>query len=83
MALGIVGGATRVSDGAGRAQNPRVQTARESAEIVASVGLAQNSPRPALATEGIQKGTHGPARPAGRHGVSLRYGEAIERVAEG
>lgn len=58
MAVGIVGGATRVHP------TPRaalklmgVQTARELAEIIVSVGLAQNlAALRALATEGIQRG---------------------------
>ncbi|MBN1813384.1 MAG: hydroxymethylglutaryl-CoA reductase, degradative [Anaerolineae bacterium] len=58
LALGIVGGATRVHPGAQVALKILgVQTARELAEIVASVGLAQNlAAIRALATEGIQRG---------------------------
>jgi hydroxymethylglutaryl-CoA reductase len=58
LALGIVGGATRVHPGAQVALKIlRVLTARELAEIVASVGLAQNlAAIRALATEGIQRG---------------------------
>ena len=58
LALGIVGGATRVLPLARFAlQLMGVKTARELAEIVASVGLAQNlAAIRALATEGIQRG---------------------------
>jgi len=58
LALGIVGGATRVHPGAKAALDIMdVKTAKELAEIVASVGLAQNlAALRALATDGIQKG---------------------------
>jgi len=58
LALGIVGGATRAHPGAQVALKILgVQTARELAEIVAAVGLAQNlAALRALATEGIQRG---------------------------
>ena len=58
LALGIVGGATRVHPGAKAAiRLMRVESARELAEITASVGLAQNlSALRALSTEGIQRG---------------------------
>ena len=58
LALGIVGGATRVHPGAKAAlEIMDVKTAKELAEIVASVGLAQNlAALRALATDGIQKG---------------------------
>jgi hydroxymethylglutaryl-CoA reductase len=58
LALGIVGGATRAHPGARLALRILgVQTARELAEVVASVGLAQNlAALRALATEGIQQG---------------------------
>jgi hydroxymethylglutaryl-CoA reductase len=61
LAVGIVGGATRVHPGARVALKILgVQTARELAEIVASVGLAQNlAALRALATEGIQRGHMG------------------------
>lgn len=58
MALGVVGGATK-SHPAARAALALlgVETARELAEVVVSVGLAQNlAALRALATEGIQKG---------------------------
>jgi len=58
LAVGIVGGATRVHPTAQVALKILgVQTARELAEIVVSVGLAQNlAALRALATEGIQQG---------------------------
>ncbi len=58
LAVGIVGGATKAHLGARAALDLMgVTTARELAEIAASVGLAQNlAALRALATEGIQKG---------------------------
>lgn len=58
LALGIVGGATRVHPIAQVALKIlNVQSAEELAEIVAAVGLAQNfAALRALATEGIQRG---------------------------
>jgi len=58
LALGIVGGATRVHPGAKAAlELMDVKTAKELAEIVVCVGLAQNlAALRALATDGIQKG---------------------------
>ncbi len=58
MAVGIVGGATRVHPLAKFSlQLMGVKTARELAEVVAAVGLAQNlAAIRALATDGIQKG---------------------------
>ena len=58
LALGTVGGATRVHLGAQVALRILgVKTARELAEVVISVGLAQNlAAIRALATEGIQRG---------------------------
>jgi hydroxymethylglutaryl-CoA reductase len=58
LAVGIIGGATRVHPTAQVALKILgVQTARELAEIVVSVGLAQNlAALRALATEGIQQG---------------------------
>lgn len=58
MAVGIVGGATRVHPSAQAALKLLgVQTAKELAEIIVSVGLAQNlGALRALATEGIQRG---------------------------
>jgi hydroxymethylglutaryl-CoA reductase len=61
MAVGIVGGATRVHPTAGAALKLMgVKTANQLAEIIVSVGLAQNlAAIRALATEGIQRGHMG------------------------
>ncbi len=58
MAVGIIGGATKVHPGARAALKIMgVKTAAELAEIIVSVGLAQNmAALRALATEGIQRG---------------------------
>lgn len=58
MAVGTVGGATRVHPGAQAAlQLLGVRSAAELAEIIVSVGLAQNlAALRALSTEGIQRG---------------------------
>jgi len=58
MAVGIIGGATRVQPAAGVAiRLMGVKTASELAEIIVAVGLAQNmAALRALATEGIQRG---------------------------
>jgi len=58
LAVGTIGGATRVHPGAKTALKIlQVQTARELAEVMAAVGLAQNlGALRALATEGIQRG---------------------------
>jgi len=58
MAVGIVGGATKVHSAAQAAVKMMgVKTAAELAEIIVSVGLAQNlAALRALATEGIQRG---------------------------
>ena len=58
LAVGTIGGATRVHPGARAALKVLgVQSARELAEVMAAVGLAQNlGALRALATEGIQRG---------------------------
>jgi hydroxymethylglutaryl-CoA reductase len=58
MAVGIIGGATRVHPAAGAAiKLMGIKTASELAEIIVAVGLAQNmAALRALATEGIQRG---------------------------
>lgn len=58
MAVGIVGGATKVHSAAQAAVKlMNISTAAELAEIIACVGLAQNmAALRALATEGIQRG---------------------------
>lgn len=83
MAVGIVGGATRVHPGARAAVKLMgVKSARELAQIIVSVGLAQNlAALRALATEGIQRGHMGlharqVAIAAGAEGL------VIDRLAE-
>lgn len=58
LAVGIVGGATRVHPAAQVALRiMRIESARQLAEIIVAVGLAQNlAALRALATEGIQRG---------------------------
>ncbi len=58
MSLGIVGGASRVHPMAKLAYKLlRVESAKELAQVIVAVGLAQNmGALRALATEGIQKG---------------------------
>jgi len=58
LAVGIVGGATRVHPTAQMALKiMRIQSARQLAEIIVAVGMAQNlAAMRALATEGIQRG---------------------------
>lgn len=82
MAVGTVGGATRTHPGAQAALKLLgVQTARELAEIVVSVGLAQNfAAIRALAMEGIQRGH------MGMHARQIAIaagaaGDAVERIA--
>ena len=61
MAVGTVGGATRVHPGAQAALKlMKIESASQLAEIIVSVGLAQNlAALRALATEGIQRGHMG------------------------
>jgi hydroxymethylglutaryl-CoA reductase len=83
MAVGIVGGATRVHPGAQAALHlMEVETASELAEIIVSVGLAQNlAALRALATEGIQHGHMGlHARQVAI--AAGAQGELIERLAQ-
>ena len=80
LALGIVGGVTRLHPGAQAALRVLgVKTAGELAEIAASVGLAQNlGALRALASEGIQKGhmrLHA-------HNLALQAGVPPARAAE-
>lgn len=82
LAVGIVGGATRVHPSAQAALKlMQVQTASELAQIIAAVGLAQNlAALRALATEGIQRGH------MGLHARQVAIaagaeGELIERLA--
>jgi len=83
LAVGIVGGATRVHPAARAALKLMgVSTARELAEIIVSVGLAQNlAALRALATEGIQRGHM--ALHARQVAIAAgATGEMIERLAE-
>ncbi|MEA2008678.1 MAG: hydroxymethylglutaryl-CoA reductase, degradative [Chloroflexota bacterium] len=83
LAVGIVGGATRVHPVAQKMLKMMdISTASELAEIIVSAGLAQNlAALRALATEGIQKGhmTLHARQVAISAGAS---GEAITRVAQ-
>lgn len=83
LALGIVGGATRVHPTARVALKILgVRSARELAEIVVSVGLAQNlAAIRALATEGIQKG-HMSLHARQVAMAAGATGEVIERLAQ-
>jgi hydroxymethylglutaryl-CoA reductase len=83
MAVGLVGGATAVHPTAkANVKLLGVKTAQELAEIIASVGLAQNfAALRALATEGIQRGH------MGLHARNIAAtvgatGDEIDRVAE-
>jgi len=83
MAVGIIGGATRVHPTAKAALKLMgVQTAGQLAEIIVSVGLAQNlAALRALATEGIQRGH------MGLHARQVAIaagaaGEMVNRLAE-
>ncbi len=82
MAVGIIGGATRVHPAARAAiKMMGVKTASELAEIIVAVGLAQNmAALRALATEGIQRGHMGlhARQVAIAAGAS---GDLIEKVA--
>jgi hydroxymethylglutaryl-CoA reductase len=83
MAVGIVGGATRVHPGARTVVKLMgVNTARELAEVIVSVGLAQNlAALRALATEGIQRGHMGlHARQVAI--AAGAQGSVIDRLAE-
>lgn len=82
MAVGIVGGATRVHPAAKAALKLMgVRTARELAEIIVSVGLAQNlGALRALATEGIQRG-HMSLHARQVAVAAGAQGEEIEQVA--
>jgi hydroxymethylglutaryl-CoA reductase len=82
MAVGIVGGATKVHPAAQAAVKLMgVKTAGELAEIIVSVGLAQNmAALRALATEGIQRG-HMSLHARQVAIAAGASGELIERVA--
>jgi hydroxymethylglutaryl-CoA reductase len=82
MAVGIVGGATKVHPTARVALKIMdIQSARELAEIVVSVGLAQNfAAIRALATEGIQRG-HMSLHARQLAMAAGAEGDEIERIA--
>jgi len=82
MAVGIVGGATKVHPAAQAAVKLMgVKTASELAEIIVSVGLAQNlAALRALATEGIQRG-HMSLHARQVAIAAGAIGELIEKVA--
>ena len=83
MAVGIVGGATKVHPTARAALKLMgVKTAAELAEIIVSVGLAQNlAALRALATEGIQRG-HMSLHARQVAIAAGAQGELIERLAQ-
>lgn len=83
MAVGIVGGATKVHPGAQAALRLMdVKNASDLAEIIVSVGLAQNmAALRALATEGIQRG-HMSLHARQVAIAAGAAGEVIDRVAE-
>jgi hydroxymethylglutaryl-CoA reductase len=83
LPVGTVGGATRVHPTAQVALKIlRVETARELAEVIAAVGLAQNlAALRALATEGIQRG-HMELHARQIAIAAGATGREIERVAE-
>jgi len=83
MAVGTVGGATRVHPAAQACLRLMgVKSARELAEVIVSVGLAQNlAALRALATEGIQKG-HMSLHARQVAVAAGAKGEQIEELAE-
>ena len=83
MAVGIVGGATRVHPAARAALKLMgVETAAQLAEIIVSVGLAQNlAALRALSTEGIQRG-HMSLHARQVAVAAGAQGELINRLAE-
>jgi hydroxymethylglutaryl-CoA reductase len=83
MAVGIVGGATRVNPSAGAALKLMdITSASQLAEVIVSVGLAQNlAALRALATEGIQRG-HMSLHARQVAIAAGAEGEQIERLAQ-
>jgi len=83
MAVGIIGGATSTHPKAKIARKILgIKTAREFAEILAAVGLAQNfAALRALATEGIQRG-HMSLHARNIAVMAGAEGDEIDRVAE-
>jgi len=82
MAVGIVGGATKVHPTAQLALKIMgIQSARELAEVIVSMGLAQNlAAIRALATEGIQRG-HMSLHARQLAAAAGASGDLIERIA--
>ncbi len=83
MAVGLVGGATKVHPVArASVKILNVKTATELAHVIASVGLAQNlAALRALASEGIQKG-HMALHARNVAATAGARGEMIEKIAE-
>ncbi|MPN18315.1 3-hydroxy-3-methylglutaryl-coenzyme A reductase [bioreactor metagenome] len=83
MAVGLVGGATKIHPVAQvGVKMLGVKTAAELAEIVASVGLAQNlAAVRALATEGIQRG-HMSLHARNLATVAGAKGEVLEKIVK-
>jgi hydroxymethylglutaryl-CoA reductase len=82
LAVGVVGGATKTHPAAAVALKVMgVRTARELAEVIVSVGLAQNlAALRALATEGIQRG-HMELHARSMAIAAGAAGELVDRVA--
>ena len=83
MAVGLVGGATKIHPAAKVAVKMLgVKTARELAQIIAAVGLAQNMAAiKALATEGIQRG-HMSLHARNLAATAGAKGEVLERIVK-
>lgn len=83
MAVGLVGGATKIHPAAKVAVKMLgVKTASELAQIIAAVGLAQNMAAiKALATEGIQRG-HMSLHARNLAATAGAKGEALERIVK-
>ena len=82
LAVGVVGGATRVHPGAAAALRLMgVQSSGELAGVIAAVGLAQNlAALKALSTEGIQRG-HMSLHAGQLAAAAGAQGEAADRIA--
>ena len=83
MAVGLVGGATKIPPAAKVAVKMLgVKTASELAQIIAAVGLAQNMAAiKALATEGIQRG-HMSLHARNLAATAGAKGEVLERIVK-
>jgi len=83
MAVGLVGGATKVHPIAKVAVKIlKVEHAQELAEVIAAVGLAQNlAALKALATEGIQKG-HMALHARNIAATAGAKGDKIDKIAD-